>query len=130
MFRKCNIPAEYLVWTKGSTGVPKTENTGRSLWGQLEAAKARGGTAAFVDGDLYLPTHIRGNKVLRAVGNEFFLVDNSELLSSSDGLGYRNSPDIQDKSPRTAKWGSRVPGEIRGDWLVVQESALFRNKEA
>ncbi|CAK9089603.1 unnamed protein product [Durusdinium trenchii] len=52
---------------------------------------------------------------------EAFFVDNRMLKADSDGIGYRASPDLDDKAipPRTALWGSVVHGVDNGDWLRV-----------
>eukprot|EP00439_Symbiodinium_sp_Y106_P068204 s46_g11.t1 len=52
---------------------------------------------------------------------EAFLVDNRAFKADSDGVGYRASPDLEDKvvPARTALWGTVVHGVADEGWLRV-----------
>lgn len=55
-----------------------------------------------------------------------FIVDNSELKASTNGLAYRLSPLLDDKDGiESAPWGTIVKGILEGDsWLLVGERYL------
>lgn len=57
-----------------------------------------------------------------------YLVDNSKLKAKSAGLGYRRSPNMEDKDGRAfAKWGSIVHGMAVGnEWVKVEGRYLPR----
>lgn len=51
-----------------------------------------------------------------------YLVDNSRLNAKSAGLGYRRSPNLDDKDGRSfAKWGTVVHGTpVGSEWVKVE----------
>jgi len=57
-----------------------------------------------------------------------YLVDNSKLKAKSAGLGYRRSPNLDDKDSRSfAKWGSIVQGTPFGsEWVQIEGRYLPR----
>ena len=52
----------------------------------------------------YLPEFVQGTRVI-VEKDGYFLIDNSKLKTGTNGLGYRNSKDLADKSEkRLARW--------------------------
>jgi hypothetical protein len=62
-------------------------------------------------------------------GLQSYVLDNSILRSSAEGIGYRKSKNMEDKTPDdTAKWGHIVEGWDEGDgWVKVKSTASDRN---
>jgi hypothetical protein len=58
-----------------------------------------------------------------------YLIDNSGLNAKSAGLGYRRTPNMDDKDGRSfAKWGSIVYGTpVGSDWVKVEGRYLPRH---
>jgi len=78
---------------------------------------------------LFLPFEVKVSLVLQKQGDAYIL-DNSQLKSSSTGLCYRSSKDIEDKDSRGRGpvWGEAVEGtavesEDGKKWLWIQSRA-------
>merc|ERR1712232_1470995 len=76
--------------------------------------------------EFYVPTMIRGIKVIEEEGNGVFLVDNTELHSTAPGLGVREEEEFGDfqKEYKYIPWGTKVRGKLDGkeedEWLQLE----------
>ncbi|CAK0841408.1 unnamed protein product [Prorocentrum cordatum] len=79
-------------------------------------------------GDLrYLPMYVGGKKVLAKVAPGSYHVDNSQLLSSTLGLGHRFSKELDDIDDDSyARWNTTVVGTDEMDgWLRTRGGTCF-----
>jgi len=93
-------------------------------WGTRVLGKDGGDGWLECAGNLFLPFAIDGHTVLHKVEDalgDLFLIDNSRLNHSTDGLGYRSKKNMASKLPpipgSVAHWGTTVRGVQSGEWL-------------